>query len=105
MVPPVTLNILKENITENDIIFAEQLAIWHYTDNYEWNNDIQFTVDGIHWMQYSDDSTKIDLMKDVYDYFVDGNNQLQLESSSSNTKTTKTVWTPKTGNYQKLLFI
>ena len=105
LVPPVTLNILKENITENDIIFAEQLAIWHYTDNYEWNNDIQFTVDGIHWMQYSDDSTKIDLMKDVYDYFVDGNNQLQLESSSSNTKTTKTVWTPKTGNYQKLLFI
>ncbi|MBR3720660.1 MAG: thioester domain-containing protein, partial [Clostridia bacterium] len=79
--PPVTLGLIKEHITENDILFAEQLAIWKYTDGYEWNNNIHFTVDGTNWMQYSDDQTKITLMKDVFEYFVTKNNELQLASS------------------------
>ncbi len=72
---PVTLDFIKRTINEGDIFFAQQSAIWKYTNNIEWQGTaIWFTTkenpESNDWYQVSNiGQARYELMKEIYNYF------------------------------------
>ncbi len=91
LVPPTTLELIKEILTADDIFFAEQCAIWTYTNNFTWlSTGIKYTTDGSTWLDASDmPNGKLDLMKIIYDYFTEGNSKLSLETNLTDVSLTR----------------
>ena len=92
LVPPTTLELIKSILTPDDIFFAEQCAVWKYTNGFEWvNSGIQYTTDGTNYRQASEmPNGKLDLMKIIYDYFTEGNSKLPSATELTDITLTKT---------------
>lgn len=94
---PVTLDYIKNTINEDDIFFAQQCAIWKYTNNLEWqgasiwlaNKENPTDTD---WYQISNvGEARFAFMQEIYDYLT--SDKLQGEGSLTNpsfVKNTKT---------------
>lgn len=76
---PVTLEFIKKTITEDDIFFAQQYAIWKYTNNLDWAGaSIWMTTKenpGTNdWYQISNiGEARYDFMHEIYNYFTSNN--------------------------------
>ena len=76
---PVTLEFIKKTITEDDIFFAQQYAIWKYTYNLDWAGaSIWMTTKenpGTNdWYQISNiGEARYDFMHEIYNYFTSNN--------------------------------
>ena len=85
---PVTLEFIKNTLNEGDIFFAQQCAIWKYTNNITWQGtSIWFTnkenPGNNDWSQISNiGQSRYELMKEVYDYCT--GDSLVSESSITN---------------------
>ena len=94
---PVTLEFIKRTITEDDIFFATQCAIWKYTNNLEWQGTAIWLTNkenpsSTEWYQISNvGEARFALMQEIYNYLT--SDKLISESKLTNpslTKNTKT---------------
>ena len=98
---PVTLEFIKRTINEDDIIFAQQCAIWKYTNNLTWQGAAIWLTNKENpgnndWYQISNvGEARFALMKEVYDYLISdkliSESQITNPSLIKNTKTSTEV--------------
>ena len=85
---PVTLDYIKKTLTEDDIVFAQQCAIWKYTNNQTWQGaSIWMTTkenpSDTDWYQISNiGQARYGFMQEIYNYLT--GNKLKSESSVTN---------------------
>lgn len=96
---PVTLEYIKKTISEDDIFFAQQCAIWKYTNNIEWQgaaiwlSNVENPTDN-QWYQISNvGEARFAFMQEIYNYLT--GNKLVLESSLTNPSLIKNTKTSK----------
>ena len=85
---PVTLQYIKETLTEDDIFFAQQCAIWKYTNNLDWQGAAIWMANKENptdsdWYQISNiGEAKYSFMQEIYNYLTSEN--LVSESEITN---------------------
>jgi uncharacterized repeat protein (TIGR01451 family) len=90
---PVTLEFIKRTITEDDISFATQCAIWKYTNNLEWQGAAIWLTNKENpeekdWYQISNvGEARFALMQEIYNYLT--SDKLVSESNITNPSLTK----------------
>ena len=94
---PVTLEYIMKTITEDDIFFAQQCAIWKYTNNLEWQGTAIWLTNKenpteTEWYQISNvGEARFAFMQEIYNYLT--SDKLTSESEKTNPslqKSTKT---------------
>ena len=94
---PVTLEFIKKTINEDDIFFAQQCAIWKYTNNVEWQGAAIWLANKENpadneWYQISNvGEARFAFMQEIYNYLT--GSKIVSESSLTNPsliKNTKT---------------
>lgn len=99
---PVTLEFIKRTITEDDIMFAQQSAIWKYTNNLTWQGTAiwltnkENPIETTDWYQISNvGEARFALMQEVYNYLISDNliseKQITNPSLIKNAKTSTEV--------------
>lgn len=89
----VTLDYIKKTLTEDDIVFAQQCAIWKYTNNQTWQGaSIWMTTkenpSDTDWYQISNiGQARYGFMQEIYNYLT--GSKLKSESSVTNPSLTK----------------
>ena len=85
---PITLEFIKKTINEDDIFFAQQSAIWKYTNNVEWAGAAIWLSDKENptdsdWYQISNvGEARFAFMQEIYNYLV--GDELVSESNLTN---------------------
>ena len=94
---PVTLDYIKKTLTEDDIVFAQQCAIWKYTNNQTWQGaSIWMTTKenpgDSDWYQISNiGQARYGFMQEIYSYLT--GSKLKSESSVTNPSLVKNAKT------------
>lgn len=98
---PVTLDFIKKTINEDDIFFAQQCAIWKYTNNLEWQGASIWLANKENptdsdWYQISNvGQARFAFMQEIYNYLTSdkltGEASLTNPSLIKNTKTSTEV--------------
>ena len=98
---PVTLEYIKETISEDDIFFAQQCAIWKYTNNLEWQGSAIWLTNKENpsdsdWYQISNvGEARFSFMQEIYNYLTSDkladNNNLTNPSLIKSEKTSTEV--------------
>ena len=94
---PVTLDYIKKTLTEDDIVFAQQCAIWKYTNNQTWQGASIWMTNKENpgdndWYQISNiGQARYGFMLEIYNYLTGSN--LPSESSITNPSLVKNAKT------------
>ncbi|MBP3463713.1 MAG: DUF11 domain-containing protein [Clostridia bacterium] len=85
---PVTLEYIKKTLNEDDIFFAQQCAIWKYTNNLSWQGTSIWMTnkenpESTDWYQISNiGQARYEFMKEIYDYLT--SDELTSKSNLTN---------------------